>query len=176
MQAPDVLIVGCGVGGLCTAYHLARRGVSVVALDRTEPGTQASPRAAGQSVSAQVDPAIGTLMRRSMDQIAGFTGMTGVPFAFHRVGSVKYACSEWAAGVIEREVARAAGEGTRVSVIGLDEASQDRSIRVGTVITAVAGKAVSSVMELQSILNDTPAELCRIETAPQAAPVVAGAE
>jgi 4-methylaminobutanoate oxidase (formaldehyde-forming) len=47
-----------------------------------------------------------------------------VPFAFHRVGSVKYACSEWAAGVIEREVARAAGEGTRVSVIGLDEAAE----------------------------------------------------
>jgi 4-methylaminobutanoate oxidase (formaldehyde-forming) len=75
-------------------------------------------------VIAQVDPAIGTLMRRSMDQIAGFTEATGVPFAFHRVGSVKYACSEWSAGVIEREVARAAGEGTRVSVIGLDEAAE----------------------------------------------------
>jgi 4-methylaminobutanoate oxidase (formaldehyde-forming) len=124
MGAPDVLIVGCGVAGLCIAHHLARQGASVVALDRTEPGTQASPRAAGQSVIAQVDPAIGTLMRRSMDQLAGFTEATGVPFTFHRVGSVKYACSEWAAGVIEREVARSAGEGTRVSVIGLDEASE----------------------------------------------------
>jgi 4-methylaminobutanoate oxidase (formaldehyde-forming) len=124
MGAPDVLIVGCGVGGLCTAFHLARQGATVVALDRAEPGTQASPRAAGQSVIAQVDPVIGTLMRRSMDQIAGFTEATGVPLTFRRVGSVKYACSEWAAGVIEREVARSAGEGTHVSVVSLAEAGE----------------------------------------------------
>jgi S1-C subfamily serine protease len=61
-------------------------------------------------------------------------------------------------------------------VIGIDQDPQERGIRVGTVITSVAGKAVSSVIELQSILNDTPAELCRIETAPQSTPVVAGAE
>jgi glycine/D-amino acid oxidase-like deaminating enzyme len=122
--APDVLVVGCGAAGLSIARHLALQGARVTALDRAQPGTQASPRAAGQSVIAQVDPAIGTLMRRSMDQIERFADETGVPFPFHRVGSVKYACSDWAAGVIEREVARAAAEGTRVAVIGLDEAGR----------------------------------------------------
>jgi glycine/D-amino acid oxidase-like deaminating enzyme len=122
--APDVLVVGCGIAGLSIARHLVRHGATVTALDRSEPGTQASPRAAGQSVSAQIDPAIGTLMRRSMDHIARFAEETGVPFPFHRVGSVKYACSEWAAGVIEREVARAAAEGTRVEVVSLAQAAE----------------------------------------------------
>jgi 4-methylaminobutanoate oxidase (formaldehyde-forming) len=124
MTAPDALIVGCGVAGMSIARELALQGANVVAIDRCEPGTQASPRAAGQSVSAQVDPAIGTLMRRSMDRIARFADETGVPFPFHRVGSVKYACSEWAAGVIEREVGRAAAEGTRVEVVSLERAGE----------------------------------------------------
>jgi glycine/D-amino acid oxidase-like deaminating enzyme len=122
--SPDVVVVGCGAAGLSIARQLALQGATVTALDQVEPGTQASPRAAGQSVIAQVDPAVGALMRRSMDQIARFTDETGVPFPFHRVGSVKYACSRWAAGVIEREVARAAAEGTRVEVVSLDEAGQ----------------------------------------------------
>jgi 4-methylaminobutanoate oxidase (formaldehyde-forming) len=122
--APDVLVVGCGVAGMSIARQLVLQGANVVALDRSEPGTQASRRAAGQSVSAQVDPAIGTLMRRSMDRIAGFADETGVPLPFHRVGSVKYACSEWAAAVIEREVERAAAEGTRVEVVTLEQAAE----------------------------------------------------
>jgi len=44
---PDVLIVGCGVIGLSTAYLLAKRGLRVTMLDRGEPGRESSWAGAG---------------------------------------------------------------------------------------------------------------------------------
>ena len=38
-----------------------------------------------------------------------------------------------------------------------------RGICMGSIITAIAGKPVSAISELQSILNQTPAEQCSIE-------------
>ena len=55
----DVAVVGGGITGCATAYHLARAGARVVLLDRSEIGTEASGRNAGslhgqiQSVSYQ---------------------------------------------------------------------------------------------------------------------------
>jgi sarcosine oxidase, subunit beta len=43
----DVAIVGGGITGCATAYHLARAGSSVVLLERSEIGTEASGRNAG---------------------------------------------------------------------------------------------------------------------------------
>lgn len=43
----DVAVVGGGITGCATAYHLARAGCRVVLLDRSEVGTEASGRNAG---------------------------------------------------------------------------------------------------------------------------------
>ncbi len=43
----DVAVVGGGITGCATAYHLARAGASVVLLERSEIGTEASGRNAG---------------------------------------------------------------------------------------------------------------------------------
>jgi S1-C subfamily serine protease len=40
-----------------------------------------------------------------------------------------------------------------------------KGINAGTIITAVAGKAVSAIKDLQEIVNDTPAEQCSIDQA-----------
>lgn len=116
-SSPDVVVVGCGAQGLSIALHLARRGVRVLALDREPPGSQTSSRAAGQSVLAQTEPACGQLMHRTIAKLLGFEEETGVPLAVHQVGSVKLALSDWAAGVLEREVVRAAAIGTRIAMI-----------------------------------------------------------
>lgn len=46
-RACDVLVIGGGVLGLCTALHLAREGVDVLVADRSEPGLAASTANAG---------------------------------------------------------------------------------------------------------------------------------
>ena len=44
----DVVVIGAGSFGSSTAYHLAKLGMrNVVLVDRFEPGSQTSPRAAG---------------------------------------------------------------------------------------------------------------------------------
>src|SRR4051794_9523059 len=44
---PDVLVLGGGVIGLTTAFHLAKEGASVVVLDSGDLGRQASWAGAG---------------------------------------------------------------------------------------------------------------------------------
>jgi len=119
----DVLVVGCGAQGLSIALHLARRGVRVVAVDRAPPGSQTSSRAAGQSVLAQTEPACGQLMHRTIAKLLRFRDETGVPLDVHQVGSVKLALSDWAAGVLRREVERAAAIGTRIAMVDVAEAA-----------------------------------------------------
>ncbi len=115
--AADVLVVGCGAQGLCTALHLARLGVRVIAVDRFAPGSQTSARAAGQSVLAQTEPACGELMRRTVDKMLRFEAEHGVPLAVRQVGSVKLAMSDWAAAQLEREVERATALGARMAMV-----------------------------------------------------------
>lgn len=51
----DVIVVGAGVVGLSTAYHLARDGAKVAVIERGEPGTVASNASAGM-IAAQLEP------------------------------------------------------------------------------------------------------------------------
>jgi 4-methylaminobutanoate oxidase (formaldehyde-forming) len=121
--APDVLVVGCGAQGLSTALHLARLGVRVLAVDRADPGTQTSARAAGQSVLAQTEPACGELMHRTVAKMLRFEEENGIPLDVHQVGSVKLALSDWAAAQLEREVERATAIGARMQLVDVDEAA-----------------------------------------------------
>lgn len=124
MSKPDVLVAGCGAIGLSVAYNLAMRGLRVCAIDRVGPGAQTSMRAAGQSVIAQTDPAMGELMHRSIDLIASFEKSTGIALKYHQVGSVKYALSDWSAAQLQREVERARLLGADISMVALDDAQR----------------------------------------------------
>src|SRR5258707_6332427 len=44
---PDVLIIGGGIMGTASAWELARHGATVVVLERSVPGAEASSAAAG---------------------------------------------------------------------------------------------------------------------------------
>ena len=56
-------------------------------------------------------------------------------------------------------------------VVGMDETSplKKSGISLGTVITTVAGKAVTSIVDLQKIIEGTPMEDWKIETTATAA-------
>ena len=93
---PDVLIVGGGVIGLTTAYYLARDGATVVLVDRSTPGTEASWAGAGivppgnpegaatpfdrlRSFSSQMFPALS----------AGLLERTGIDNGYRRCGGIE---------------------------------------------------------------------------------------
>jgi serine protease Do len=61
-----------------------------------------------------------------------------------------------------------------VMVIGMDAKSpfSTEGFKPGTVITSVAGQAVHTLAELQKVINDTPAQLCKVQTANAANAVV----
>ncbi|MEO3923831.1 geranylgeranyl reductase family protein [Micromonosporaceae bacterium B7E4] len=75
----DVIVVGAGPGGSTTAYHLARHGVRVLLLEKTEfprekvCGDGLTPRAVKQLVKLGVDtsPEAGWLRNRGLRVIGG---------------------------------------------------------------------------------------------------------
>ncbi|HXP56175.1 MAG TPA: FAD-binding oxidoreductase [Streptosporangiaceae bacterium] len=83
----DIAVIGAGALGLSTALHCARRGRSVVVVDREAAGSQASGRAAGLFKSVQADQARTVLARRSIELAAHFEEWAGVPLAVQRTGS-----------------------------------------------------------------------------------------
>jgi D-amino-acid dehydrogenase len=56
VDQPDVLIVGGGVIGVCSAYYLARRGYQVTVLDQAEIGSGSSYGNAGLIVPSHLVP------------------------------------------------------------------------------------------------------------------------
>jgi glycine/D-amino acid oxidase-like deaminating enzyme len=83
----DIAVIGAGALGLSTALHCARRGRSVVVVDRDAAGSQASGRAAGLFKSVQADQARTVLARRSIELAAHFEEWAGVPLAVQPTGS-----------------------------------------------------------------------------------------
>jgi geranylgeranyl reductase family protein len=75
----DVIVVGAGPGGSATAYHLARHGVRVLLLEKTEfprekvCGDGLTPRAVKQIIKLGVDtsPEAGWLQNRGLRVIGG---------------------------------------------------------------------------------------------------------
>lgn len=56
MAAPRIIVVGAGIVGLCTAWHLARGGAAVTVLDGQAPGSGASSGNAGAISAGSVAP------------------------------------------------------------------------------------------------------------------------
>jgi sarcosine oxidase subunit beta len=86
MEAADVAIVGGGVMGCSLAYHLARRGVDVLLLERGQLGSGSTARNAGgvrQQFSSEVNVRIGM---RSVAILKRFEEEIGVPADFRQVG------------------------------------------------------------------------------------------
>lgn len=67
MQSADTVIVGAGIAGLATAYHLARRGARrVLVLEREDaPGLHSSAKSAAILRTAVPEAAVAELTRRS---------------------------------------------------------------------------------------------------------------
>jgi glycine/D-amino acid oxidase-like deaminating enzyme len=121
----DVVVIGAGSFGSSTAYHLAKLGMrNVVLLDRFEPGSQTSPRAAGLTSQVRSTDTLTRLAKRSVEKLEGFEAETGQPLRFTQSGALKIARKPEHVEQLEREVARAKTLGVPLAFISPSEAQR----------------------------------------------------
>jgi glycine/D-amino acid oxidase-like deaminating enzyme len=114
----DVVVIGAGSFGSSTAYHLAQLGMrNVVLLDRFEPGTQTSPRAAGLTSQVRSTDTLTKLAKRSVDKLERFEAETNQPLRFAQSGALKIARRPEHVEQLTREVARAKTLGVQLDFI-----------------------------------------------------------
>jgi glycine/D-amino acid oxidase-like deaminating enzyme len=122
IRSADVVVVGSGAFGASVAYHLARRGLRVVVLERSALASQTSPRAAGLTSQVRATPALTRLAQRAVVKLAAFTSETGQPLRFTQSGALKIARTERDGEQLAREVARGAEVGVPLDFVSVAEA------------------------------------------------------
>lgn len=79
-RSPDVIIIGAGIVGLCTAYHLTEAGVQITLIDPSGPGAECSSGNAGSLASGAVAPlAMPGVLRQAPAMLLDPTGPLYVP-------------------------------------------------------------------------------------------------
>jgi glycine/D-amino acid oxidase-like deaminating enzyme len=120
-----VVVIGSGGFGASTAFHLAERGVSnIVLVDRHEPASQTSPRAAGLVSHARTTDLMTQLVRRASAKITRFTEDTGQPLDWTRSGSLKVARRSEDVPVLEDDLTRGQRFGLDVELLTGAEANR----------------------------------------------------
>jgi 4-methylaminobutanoate oxidase (formaldehyde-forming) len=120
-----VVVIGSGGFGASTAFHLAERGVSnIVLVDRHEPASQTSPRAAGLVSHARTTDLMTQLVRRASAKITRFTEDTGQPLDWTRSGSLKVARRSEDVPVLEDDLTRGQRLGLDVELLTGAEANR----------------------------------------------------
>jgi sarcosine oxidase, subunit beta len=85
----DVLVVGGGVHGASATWHLARRGVEVLLVERGELAGGPTGRSSAVCRAYYTDPFLARVARASLDLLATFAEHTGGRDAgFHRTGGL----------------------------------------------------------------------------------------
>jgi glycine/D-amino acid oxidase-like deaminating enzyme len=94
----DIVIIGAGIWGLSTAYHLAREqtGRSIVVVERNAAVADETTRqAAGQIGQLRSDPLMASAVGYTLDLLTGFKEATGHDPSLTLTGSLHLAqCDE----------------------------------------------------------------------------------
>ena len=88
-SAVDTVVVGGGIVGVCTAYHLARRGRQVTLLDKLELTSGSTWHAAGLITAYHPSPNVKRVHWESLNFYNQITAETGQEIGFHRPGSLR---------------------------------------------------------------------------------------
>jgi sarcosine oxidase, subunit beta len=118
-----VVVIGGGVIGLSTAYHLARRGArDVVLLDKDALGSGSTSKAAGGVRAQFSDPVNVTLGARSLETFRNFSVLFGQEIDLHQVGYLFLLSTPESVAAFEANVALQNDLGIPSRMIGVEEA------------------------------------------------------
>ena len=120
----QVAIIGGGIVGCATAYHLARAGWSVALLERKKLTSGTTWHAAGLVSETQGVPVITALAKYGLDLMESLEDETGQNTGFKRNGSMTVALNDARMEELRRKVDYAHGCGIRAEEIGLAEAQE----------------------------------------------------
>lgn len=119
IQHADVVIVGGGIWGLSTAYHLAKTGRAgrVVVLERnTELAAETSKQAAGQIGQLRSNPVMARAVRYTLDLLTAFRAETGHDPGLRTPGSLHLALCPERLSAFERQFATARALGIKLEL------------------------------------------------------------
>ena len=201
--SPDVLIIGGGIVGAASAYHLARRGASVTLLESQQLAYGATGRNLGYIWvhTRRVGPELELVMhlRRELEELPG---IFDDDFGLRTEGGLLYVQTEAQLATLAEFVARRQADGVEIRLIDGDEARALAPILPESVIGAsycpldaqmesdryVRGFAAAATRAGGTILEGTPvttlerdgSRIARVATAtgtytPGAVVVAAGA-
>jgi glycine oxidase len=176
-DSADIIIVGGGVIGLSVAWHLARRGESVVVLERGQLGSQASGAAAGMLAPLAEGKGPGPLVDLGLASLACYPSLvnslreeTGLDPEFAGPGMLRVALDERADQALRAAFAWQSGAGLPLTLLTAEEARRlepalSPATRLAVLSTAekhvepwrlVRALALATVRRGGRILEDTP--------------------
>ncbi len=119
-----VAIVGGGIVGCATAYHLARAGWSVTLFERGSLTCGSTWHAAGLVSETQSTPVLTALARYGLDLMERLGDETGQDTGFRRNGSISLALNDARMEELRRKADYSLGCGVRAEEISLKEAQK----------------------------------------------------
>ena len=120
----DVLIIGAGIVGCSIAFHLARRGVTRIAIVEREqvPGTGSTSKANG-GIRAQFTTKVNVAMSlRSMEILDALASEIGEPPVYRKAGYLFLTASRARLAAMERAVAFQRSLGVPVDLLDREDA------------------------------------------------------
>jgi 4-methylaminobutanoate oxidase (formaldehyde-forming) len=108
----QVVVIGGGIAGCSTAYHLAKQGISdVVLIDKGQLTSGSTWHAAGLVGQLRASANITRLLQYSVDLYQSLEVSTGLPTGWKSTGSIRLCCTKDRRIEIERQVATARSYG-----------------------------------------------------------------
>lgn len=108
----QVIVIGGGIAGCSTAYHLAKQGVGdVVVIEKGQLTSGSTWHAAGLVGQLRASANITRLLQYSVDLYQSLEALTGLSTGWKSTGSIRLCCTKDRRIEIERQVATARSYG-----------------------------------------------------------------